>query len=109
MKACNDCPFMKSSPLSGAPDWLTDVLKMTAKDEYFRHTCHKTDPNADGYNGAKKIRECAGHLMMMMNVFDKTPGHGGVYDSIEQMARVYCDKWGVSIPPAARLVHLSQT
>lgn len=93
MKPCNDCPFMKSSPLAGAPDWLQDVMMMHAKDEFFSHTCHKTDPNADGYVGGKKKRECKGHLMMIMNDFDKTPGKDGTYDSIEELIETYLRHW----------------
>lgn len=108
MKPCNNCPFMKSSPLDGAPDWLREVLELHAADEYFTHTCHKTDPNADGYSGKSKVRECAGHLTIMMNGFDNNPGKDGVYDSIEQMARSYLDKWGVKLPKGARLIHLNR-
>lgn len=106
MKTCGDCPFMKSSPLVGSPDWLRDVLEFHTNNKYFEHTCHKTDPNADGYVGGKKKKECKGHLLMMMNESDKTPGKSGVYDSIEQMAKTYLDKWGVHLPPSARLIHI---
>lgn len=104
-KPCSDCPFVKSSPLSGSPDWLRDILERQVNDEYFRHTCHKTDPNADGYRGGKKVRDCSGHIMIMMNDFDKTPGANGVYDSIEQMAKRYLNHWGVQLPTSARLVN----
>lgn len=107
MRPCGDCPFMKSSPLAGSPDWLRDILEYHVKDQYFEHTCHKTDPKADGYVGGKK-RECKGHLFVIMNEHDKTPGKSGVYDSIEQMAKTYMDHWGVKLPPGARLVHISR-
>ncbi len=98
---------MKSSPLAGSPDWLTDVLEFNLRNKYFEHTCHKTDPNADGYVGGKK-RECKGHLTMIMNQGDKTPGRGGVYDSMEQLAKAYMAHWGVNLPHGARLVHLKR-
>lgn len=102
MKACNDCPFMKSSPLAGSPDWLTDVVNFHKKDPCFEHTCHKTDPNADGFAGKEKKRECIGHLRMVMNDYDKAPGKDGVYDSIEQMVRAYMKHWGVKVPDNAQ-------
>lgn len=93
MKPCNDCPFLKSSPLQGAPDWLEDVMKHHHADPYFTHSCHKTDPRADGFVGGKKSRECAGHLMMIINDNDGTPGKGGVYRSIEELIERYLVKW----------------
>lgn len=92
MKPCNDCPFMKSSPLAGAPDWLTDVMKFHYSNKYFEHTCHKTDSNADGYIGGKK-RECRGHLQMIMNESDGTPGQGGVYNNIKELCETYLRSW----------------
>jgi hypothetical protein len=92
MKACSDCPFMRSSPLVGATDWLEDVIKRNHMDQYFEHSCHKTDPNADGYIGGKK-RECKGHLQIIMNKSDKTPGKGGVYNSINELAETYFKHW----------------
>lgn len=102
-KPCDDCPFITSSPLEGSPEWLEDVLVNHAKDEFFRHTCHKTDPKADGYKGSRKVRYCSGHISVMMNSLDNTPGLGGVYDSVEQMAKTYIEHWGVKLPPSARL------
>lgn len=104
MKTCSDCPFMKKSPLAGSTEWLRDVMTSSINDQFFMHTCHKTDPNADGFSGAKKIRECRGHLKIIMNDADKTPGKDGVYNSIEEMARSYMAFWGIHIPASARMV-----
>ncbi len=94
MKPCSDCPFMKSSPLQGAPEWLKDVMDIGLLHPSIRHSCHKTDPVADGFNGrAKKTRECSGHIRMMMNEMDKTPGRDGVYKSLQELAETYLRKW----------------
>lgn len=83
---------MKSSPLNGSPDWLLDVIQRDSANPYFRHTCHKTDPAADGFVGGK-VRECVGHVAMMLNKIDKTPGKGGVYLSLREMVRDYAAHW----------------
>ncbi len=97
MKSCNDCPFMKSSPLAGSPEWLNDVLLHAKNNPTFTHTCHKTDPKADGYNGSKEVRECRGHVRMLMNGFDRTPGQGGVWESYLEMAIAYAKKWKINL------------
>lgn len=93
MKPCSDCPFKISSPLGGSPDWLKDVMSLSIIDKYFRHTCHKTDPKADGYSGAKKVTECAGHVQMLVNDIEGNPGAGGVYISKMDMAEKYLRHW----------------
>lgn len=93
MKACKDCPFKRSSELLGSPEWLTDVFKFSKQFEFFPHTCHKTDPKADGYKGAKKVRECAGHVQMLMNKCDGTPGRGGVYNDLQELIEIYLVHW----------------
>lgn len=93
MKPCNTCPFVKAHRLDGSPDWLRDVINFRRKDPFFSHTCHKTDPKADGYVGAKKARECAGHLMIMFNQMEGTPGRGGVYNSHDEMIERYLRKF----------------
>ena len=109
-KPCNDCPFVKKTPLQGSPEWLKDVLKYHRENQFFTHSCHKTDPNADGYNGAKKTVGCAGHFEMQVNLIDKTPGLNGVYESIEELTETYLVHWlGAekveSMKAAARLKH----
>ena len=91
-KPCKECPFVKATSLAGAPDWLEDVMKlgMTGKD--FTHSCHITDPDADGFRGGKK-RECTGHVHMIMNEHDKTPGRGGVYNSYRELTETYLRHW----------------
>lgn len=92
-KPCNDCPFKKSSPLVGAPDWVKDVAVRNLEDEYFSHSCHKTDPKADGFVGGQKVIECAGRLRMLFNEMDGTPGKGGVYESIHALVKRYYQHW----------------
>lgn len=92
-KPCSDCPFKKDSPLAGSPDWLEDILNYRKENRYFEHSCHKTDPNADGYSGGKKKLECAGHLQVMFNLMDGTPGKGGVYKSLDEMIETYLRHW----------------
>ena len=88
MKACNECPFYRKNKLEGSPEWLKDILWFNRTNPDFSHTCHKTDPKADGYVGGK-TRECVGHITMMMNRYDGTPGRGGVYTSVKSLARRY--------------------
>ncbi len=84
---------MKRTPLVGAPDWLEDIIKLHKTNPYFTHSCHKTDPMADGFNGARKKIDCAGHTRIMMNDIDETPGKGGVYKSLEQLIERYLRHW----------------
>lgn len=92
-KPCSDCPFIKATPLEGSPDWLRDVMEIGRINPFFTHSCHKTDPKADGFSGAKKQVECAGHISMIMNDVDKTPGKGGVYESRDQLIETYLTHW----------------
>ena len=93
MKPCGDCPFVKKTPLDGAPDWVTEVINLDRENPYFHHSCHKTDPNADGYKGAKKKTHCSGHMQMMFNSIDGTPGKGGVYESIVHLGLAYAEHY----------------
>lgn len=93
MKHCSDCPFVRKNPLNGSPEWLRDVLTLSEKNPYFTHTCHKTDPNADGFVGGSKVVECKGHLQIIFNEMDSTPSKGGVYNSIKEMGRAYLAHW----------------
>lgn len=93
MKPCNDCPFVKKNPLNGSPDWLKDVIRRHKENEFFNHTCHKTDPKADGYKKAKKVRACHGHLGMQLNSLCKTPGAHGLWKSIHDMVDAYLKHW----------------
>lgn len=92
MRPCADCPFLRSTPLVGSADWLQDVYIAHVKDPFFNHSCHKTDPNADGYVKGKR-RECGGHQQMIMNERDETPGMGGVYNSVRELIETYLTHW----------------
>lgn len=59
-KQCADCPFHKRSPLNGSADWFVDVMRGW-KNDNLDHTCHVTDPKADGYKGGTK-KQCIGFL-----------------------------------------------
>ncbi len=63
-KPCETCPFRKDIPLDGAPDWALDVLRGFDRGN-ISHTCHKSDPNADGFKGGKRKQHCIGILGMM--------------------------------------------
>lgn len=92
MNPCGDCPFKTDSPLAGAPDWLLDVLKFKRENKYLYHSCHKTDKKADGYVRGEK-KECVGHLLMILNDEDGTPGKEGVYKSVDHMTARYLLRW----------------
>lgn len=89
---CNDCPFVKDNPKLGSPDWLGDVIRGHRRPG-FSHTCHKTDPNADGFTGAKKTLPCRGFSRIKSNDLLKTPGAGGVYKSVDEMIEAYLVQW----------------
>lgn len=84
MNPCSDCPFKKPFKENGSIEWIEDVMERHQKDQFFAHTCHKTDPKADGYIGRGKKRLCAGAVQIQMNDVDKTPGLGGVYESFKE-------------------------
>lgn len=65
-KPCDTCPFKKGTDNYGAADWFIDVCNGIMRGE-LNHTCHKSDPKADGYKGAKEIQHCTGFLGMMKN------------------------------------------
>ncbi len=93
LKPCNDCPFLKRSPLNGSPEWLTEILELGLKNPFFEHSCHKTDPKADGYKKGGKKKECSGYIQMLMNQCDGTPGLHGVYENTITIAQAYLKKW----------------
>lgn len=66
-KPCTTCPFRKDVPLDGAVDWALDVAKGFDR-KNLSHSCHNTDPNADGFKGGKKKQHCIGILGMMKNM-----------------------------------------
>lgn len=89
---CNDCPFVKENPKLGSPEWLGDVI-MGHRGPGFSHTCHKTDPKADGFVGGKTKLLCAGFERIKENRRMKTPGAGGVYESLDVMIEEYLVHW----------------
>lgn len=65
MNPCKTCPFLKDSKNYGSVDWLEDVFHLLQR-ENTSHTCHSTDPIADGYIGGNK-RMCDGIKMLKIN------------------------------------------
>lgn len=63
---CSDCPFGKNAPFhSGIIADLEKLLYGLAKGDII-HTCHKTDPRADGFIAtSKNVQHCGGLLQMM--------------------------------------------
>lgn len=64
-KPCKTCPFLIGTENIGASDWLVDVI-IGVKRENLDHSCHRTDPRADGYK-AGEPSHCWGFLGMMKN------------------------------------------
>lgn len=92
MKVCSDCPFKVKSPLVGSPDWLKDVFECYQKNPFFQHSCHKTDPKADGFKGGKQ-KDCKGWAQMMFNEIDKSSGRNGVYKNVNHLMTTYLEHW----------------
>lgn len=109
-KPCETCPFRKDIPLDGAPDWALDVLKGFVRGA-LSHSCHKTDPNADGFKGGKRKQHCIGILGVMKNMgnicisgeaahalvtgeldWDKVPTEN-CWKDIREMAGAYVEKY----------------
>lgn len=80
-KPCDSCPFRSDIPLIGAPDWAMDVLQ-GIRSGNLAHSCHKTDPKADGFKNTKKTQHCMGFLGLMKNM-----GEFGGSDTIVAMVR----------------------
>lgn len=66
-KPCADCPFLVSSAMhQGIANSLVEYHGYMELGT-FAHTCHKTDPRSDGWNGkTKQARHCAGALAMQL-------------------------------------------
>lgn len=69
MKPCNTCPFLKGTENLGALDWLKDIAEGVKRGS-LSHSCHKTDPKADGYVGHKEGKDsvCVGFLGMIKKI-----------------------------------------
>ena len=67
---CDDCPFKRTTPLhSGVYSSLLDYHN-NLMNRIMAHTCHKTDPRADGYveSYQNKPQHCFGALVMFHNM-----------------------------------------
>jgi hypothetical protein len=65
VKPCSTCPFVIGSTNHGSPDWLKDVLGLAIHNKG-KHTCHRSDPKADGYIKGQPI-DCSGFEMLKVN------------------------------------------
>ena len=66
MKPCRTCPFLENSENYGNSDWFIDVCEQLEK-EQLTHSCHRTDPRADGYVNHKDGKDsiCWGAVGML--------------------------------------------
>ena len=65
MQKCKTCPFIKNTQNFGRADWLVDVKRLF-ENHSLKHSCHVTDPQADGYiNG--QPRDCVGIKQLYIN------------------------------------------
>lgn len=71
-KPCSTCPFREGTTNYGAIDWLQDVM-IGIKSGQMTHTCHKTDPAADGYVRGDQVQHCSGYLGMLKKSFGDLP------------------------------------
>lgn len=90
-RACNTCPFRKNCKTIGAADWLSDVVRGLIHGN-FHHSCHKTDPKADGYVGHKEGKEsiCMG-IVGMMKAFNGSITDSRVVHAIAQKKLTFED------------------
>jgi len=68
---CNDCPFRSDAKFHSGIVKDLPRLAENIKEGNVIHSCHKTDPRADGFTSLNngKIQHCAG--MMIMEMKDK--------------------------------------
>ena len=68
---CLDCPFRTDSPFHSGIAKELPRLTESIDEGNLVHSCHKTDPRADGFTKLDKgkIQHCAG--MMIMEIKDK--------------------------------------
>ena len=107
LSPCNDCPFKKNAPFhNGIVKDLPQYIKDMDKGE-FAHTCHKTDPRADGYKEgyAERPQHCVGAIHMLkleeiqpgtleflcrdIDGFDKLKGGDDCFKNKKEMIRHY--------------------
>ena len=65
---CSDCPYRRNSPAhEGIAKNLPFVISQLMTDQAVAHSCHKTDPRADGFKPGYEgdVQHCAGFLYTM--------------------------------------------
>jgi hypothetical protein len=96
VRPCDDCPFRKDVPPEDGiggniPSMFADIDMGR-----FTHTCHKTDPRADGFIPTHEgpIQHCAGAIIMMLK--SNIPPGGTLLGAIAKgrlvASRFYADK-----------------
>ncbi len=68
-RACSTCPFVRGTTNIGSAEWLREIIEMF-KGPSGSHTCHRSDPQADGYI-AGQPHQCVGFLALTRNEGDK--------------------------------------
>lgn len=63
--ACKTCPFRKKAKIIGSREYLIDVFGLLYHGS-LKHSCHRTDPKADGYVGGE-TKQCLGILKVADN------------------------------------------
>lgn len=68
IKPCSTCPFRKDTTNYGRLDYLQDLFFGVFIKGAINHTCHKTDPNADGYinHSVRKKSVCWGFVSVCL-------------------------------------------
>lgn len=116
IKPCATCPFRKDTANYGRIDYLQDVFVGVFIRKSIRHTCHKTDPKADGYvnHTPTKRSVCWGFVstdlksnartenvdafieMSAMNIDHSMIDGSETFDSIHDFFAHHFSKYGIS-------------
>ena len=111
-KICKECPFTKGAPMHAGIVKALPEYHSRIERSVFSHSCHRTDPNADGYDFNYKgmIQHCAGATILCFKDKDcsgqvelilveragkldrsKLNMQAPVFDSFIQMVRYYAN------------------
>jgi len=93
MKPCNTCPFLTDSTNFGCREWVIDVARLYVHGKTEAHTCHKTDPNADGYVKGDGEKKCDGIKMIGIN--DKTGVH--IHKSVPKSFMDFFERYAIKM------------
>lgn len=84
-RPCDDCPFRKNAPMHNGIIRALPEMAKAYKKKWLVHSCHKTDPRADGYTGLveNKIQHCAGMMAMYKKEFDDVTYPAVLYGKVD--------------------------